>query len=154
VVHIVAAGAWVGLDVMLGLLVFTAMFTVDHATTSLGYQALPLLLWPIIAAAVVCLVSGVVLGLGTHHGLLRYWWVAVKLALNLLLTGLVVLLLRPGLYEAAEYGKRLAVGPASADLGDLVLPPMVSSTALVVATVLSVYKPWGRVGRSARAGRG
>ncbi|HET6257623.1 hypothetical protein [Pseudonocardia sp.] len=149
VVHIVAAGAWIGLDVMLGVLVFTAMFTGDRATASLGYQALPLLLWPIIAAAVVCLASGVVLGLGTHHGLLRYWWVAVKLALNLLLTALVVLLLRPGLYEAAEYGRRLAAGPATADLGDLVFPPIVSSTALVVATVLSVYKPWGRVRGSA-----
>lgn len=129
VVHIVAAGAWIGIDVMLAVLVFTALLTTDPGT----------------AAALTCLVSGVVLGLGTHHGLVRYWWVAVKLTLNIVLTVLIVVLLRPGLLEAAEYARRLGDGLATVDLNSLVFPPIVSSTALVVATILSVYKPWGRI---------
>jgi hypothetical protein len=85
-----------------------------------------------------------VLGLGTRYGLLRYWWVAVKLALNVVLALLVWVLLRPGLDAAAEYG-RLLPASAPADVSTLVFPPIVSTSALVVATVLAVYKPWGRL---------
>jgi hypothetical protein len=149
VLHIVSAGAWIGLDVMLGVLVFTAFLTADRATAALCYQAMPLLVWPILAAGLTCLSSGVVLGLGTHHGLLRYWWVVVKLALNVVLVVLVGVLLAPGITEAAEYGRRLAEGPATADVSNLGFPPIVSGTSLVIATILAVYKPWGRV-RAAR----
>jgi hypothetical protein len=146
VAHIVAAGAWIGLDVMLGVLVFTPLLTSDPAVAALCYQVLPLLLWPILLSGLTCLVTGVVLGAGSHHGLVRYWWVLVKLVLNIVLTLLVLVLLRPGLDEAAVVGRQLATGAAvSADLSNLVFPPIVSGTSLVVATVLAVYKPWGRV---------
>jgi Na+-driven multidrug efflux pump len=146
VAHIVAAGAWIGLDVMLGVLVFTPLLTSDPAVAALCYQVLPLLLWPILLSGLTCLVTGVVLGAGTHHGLVRYWWVLVKLVLNVVLTLLVLVLLRPGLDEAAAVGRQLATDAAvSADLSNLVFPPIVSGTSLVVATVLAVYKPWGRV---------
>jgi Na+-driven multidrug efflux pump len=146
VAHIVAAGAWIGLDVMLGVLVFTPLFTSDPAVAALCYQVLPLMLWPILLSGLTCLVTGVVLGAGTHHGLVRYWWVLVKLILNVVLTLLVLVLLSPGLDEAAAVGRQLAAGATvSADLSNLVFPPIVSGTSLVVATVLAVYKPWGRV---------
>jgi hypothetical protein len=146
VAHIVAAGTWIGLDVMLGVLVFTPMLTSDVAVAALCYQVLPLLLWPILLSGLMCLATGIVLGVGTHHGLVRYWWVLVKLVLNVVLTLLVLVLLRPGLDEAAEAGRQLAAGgPVGADLSNLIFPPIVSGASLVVATVLAVYKPWGRV---------
>ncbi|WP_255621678.1 hypothetical protein [Pseudonocardia sp. DSM 110487] len=150
VAHIVAAGAWIGLDVMLGVLVFTPPLTSDPAVAALCYQAMPLLFWPILVSGLTSLVTGVVLGMGTHHGLVRHWWVLVKLVLNIALTSLVVVLLGPGMAEAAEAGRRLAAGvPVDIDLSNMVFPPIVSGTSLVVATVLAVYKPWGRVRRSA-----
>jgi hypothetical protein len=146
VAHIVAAGGWIGLDVMLGVLVFTPLLTSDTAVTALCYQAMPLLFWPILVSGLTSLVTGVVLGLGTHHGLVRNWWVLVKLVLNIVLTSLVVVLLGPGMDDAAEAGRRLAAGvPAGIDVSTMVFPPLVSGASLVVATVLSVYKPWGRV---------
>jgi hypothetical protein len=146
VAHIVAAGAWIGLDVMLGVLIFTPLLTSDTAVAALCYQVLPLLLWPILLSGLMCLVTGIVLGVGTHHGLVRYWWVLVKLILNVVLTLLVLVLLRPGLDEAAEAGRQLAAGrPAGVDMSNMVFPPIVSGVSLVVATVLAVYKPWGRV---------
>lgn len=42
------------------------------------------------------------LGLGTKWGLVRYWWVAIKLALNAALVALVAFALRPGVTELAE----------------------------------------------------
>jgi hypothetical protein len=146
VAHIVAAGAWIGLDVMLGVLVFTPLLTSDTAVAALCYQALPLLFWPILVSGLTSLLTGVVLGVGTHHGVVRHWWVLVKLVLNLVLTSLVVVLLGPAMDDAAEVGRRLAAGEEpGTDLVNLVFPPIVSGTSLVVATVLAVYKPWGRV---------
>ncbi len=146
VAHIVAAGAWIGLDVMLGVLVFTPLLTSDTTVAALCYQVMPLLFWPILVSGLASLVTGLVLGMGTHHGLVRHWWVLVKLVLNIVLTALVIVLLGPGMDEAAEAGRQIAAGaPVDTDLSNMVFPPIVSGTSLVVATVLAVYKPWGRV---------
>jgi len=147
VVHIVSAGAWIGMDVVMGVLVFTSLFADDDNVKALCYRALELFaIWPLLTTGLVCLASGVVLGLGTKWGLLRYWWVAIKLALNVILVVLVTFALRPGVVEMAEQGRRFMAGePASLAVGDLIFPPIVSTGALLVATVLAVFKPWGRI---------
>jgi hypothetical protein len=76
----------------------------------------------------------------------RYWWVAIKLVLNIVLTALILLALRPEVVEAAEQGRQFAAGePASLVVGNLIFPPIVSPTALLLAMVLAVFKPWGRI---------
>ena len=146
VVHIVSAGAWIGIDVVMGVVVFSALLA-DDDTRALCYRALELFaVWPLLAAGLVCLASGVVLGLATKYGLVRYWWVAIKLALNIMLTALVPIALRPEVIRAAEQGWRFAAGePASLAVGNLIFPPIVSPTALLIAVVLAVFKPWGRI---------
>ena len=153
VVHVLASGAWIGIDVVLAVLVFTAMFTGDTATAATSYQALQLFaVWPLLVVGLACLASGVVLGLGGKYGVVRYWWVAVKLVLNVVLTVLGVVALRPGVLDAAEHGRLLALGQAAGSPPDLVFPPIVSPTCLLFAVVLSVFKPWGRIRRGAAAG--
>jgi hypothetical protein len=80
---------------------------------------------------------------------LRQWvllLMAVKLATNLVLSSLVIVLLRPGLHEAASNGRQIADGqPAAFDSSWLLFPPIVSTSALLFAMVLAVFKPWGRV---------
>ena len=134
------------MDIIMGVLVFTALGTDDASTKALSLQALELFaVWPLLATGFVCLASGVVLGLGTKWGLVRYWWVAIKLVINVVLVVLVAFLLRPGVIEAAERGRRLVAGEiASLPVGDMVFPPVVSTSALLIATVLAVFKPWGR----------
>ena len=58
----------------------------------------------------MCLAIGVLLGLGSRYGLVRYWWVATKLAL--LLSTLVLFLLRSGVHETAAIGREPAAGDA------------------------------------------
>jgi hypothetical protein len=146
VVHIAAAGAWIGIDVVMGVVIFTALLA-DDATRALCYQALELFAgWPLVVTGLVCLASGVVLGLGTAYGLVRYWWVAIKLVLNIVLVALVPVALRPEVLEMAEQGRRFAAGlPATLAVGDLIYPPIVSPSALLVATILAVFKPWGPI---------
>ena len=124
-----------------------AMGSGDKERAALSYQALELFaIWPMFTVGAVCLVTGLLLGLGTKFGLVRYWWVATKLVLNLLLSTLVLVALRPGVHETADLARRLAAGEiASIPVGDMIFPPIVSPLALMVAVTLSVYKPWGRI---------
>ncbi|SDG11388.1 hypothetical protein [Pseudonocardia oroxyli] len=144
IVHLVAIAAWIGLDVALGLLVLVPMAA--HEWTAACYQVLPLLFWPLLTAGLLSALSGVALGLVTRWGLVRHWWVAIKLVINLVLIVLVALLLGPGLDAAGEFGRALAAGEVPAvEVPRLYMPPIVSTAALVVATVLSVVKPKGRL---------
>lgn len=149
VVHIASAGAWIGLDVVMAVLIVTAGVTRDRNIKAVSLQALELFaVWPMLVTGVVCLVSGLVLGLGTKFGLVRYWWVAVKLVLNIVLVVLVATALRSGVHEVAGQARLLAAGRiGEVPVGDLKFPPIVSPIALMVATTLSVYKPWGRLRR-------
>jgi uncharacterized membrane protein len=145
-VHIAAAGIWLGLDVAMAVLVFTAMGTDDPSTQASALQSLSLVtVWPMFIAGVVSLATGVLLGLGTRYGLVRYWWVLVKLVLNVVLCLLVLFALRGGVREAADAGRAIGAGVGTWTTGDLIYPPIVSPTALTIAFVLSVFKPWGRV---------
>ncbi|WP_194814795.1 hypothetical protein [Nocardia sp. XZ_19_385] len=152
IVHIVAAGAWIGIDVIVAVLVAVGRFGSGVETRSLAYQALAaFVVWPMLISALVCLATGLLLGLGTKWGLVRYWWVLVKLVLNLGLCLLIVTALRPGMAEVGGYGRELLTGaPDPAAVSELFYPPAVSLTALAIATVLSVAKPWGRVRRGSR----
>ncbi len=147
VVHIVSAGVWIGIDVVMAVFIFTALLADEDNTKALCYRALELFaVWPLLTTGLVCLASGIVLGLGTKYGLVRYWWVAIKLVLNIVLTALVLVALRPEVTEAAEQGRQFVAGaPASLAVGNLIFPPIVSPTALLIAVVLAVFKPWGLI---------
>jgi hypothetical protein len=48
--------------------------------------------------------------------------------------------------DAAERARQFDAGVAAPlGVGDLIFPPIVSPTALLVAMVLAVFKPWGRI---------
>ena len=147
VLHVLSVGTWVGVDVIVAVLVLTGWLSAEPSTRGLAYQALGTFVgWPMLVSGLVSLVTGVILGLGSKYGLVRYWWVAVKLVLNVVLCTLILVALQPGLGEVAQYGRELAAGTATErDMTDLFFPPIVSLSALTFATILSVAKPWGRL---------
>lgn len=86
--------------------------------------------------------------MGTKYGLVRFWWVAIKLVLTIVRTTLIAVALRPEVVDVAVASRDvLSGGDVTVAAGDLIYPPAVSLTALVIAVVLSVVKPWGRVRR-------
>ncbi|WP_275002048.1 hypothetical protein [Promicromonospora iranensis] len=153
-VHIVSAGAWTGIDVLVAVLVGVGLGGGSDAARGLALRALAeFVVTPMLVSGLACLASGLVLGLATKWGLVRYWWVAVKLVMNVLLCVLVVVALRPGMAGVGAAGVAVEAGQVPVtDLSSLVYPPTVSLTALAVATILSVYKPGGRVRRRSRSG--
>lgn len=152
VVHIVAAATWFGVDLALGILAVTAMRASSPQTAGTALQAIQLFaIWPMFGASLVCLVTGAVLGLGGKYGLVRYWWVTAKLVINVLMATLILFALRPGVDAAASVGRRMVAGdPTAAVPPDLIAPVVVAPTLLLVAYVLSTFKPWGRVRRHSR----
>jgi hypothetical protein len=147
VVHIASAGGWLGVDIAMAVVIATAAFTPDLATRVACLRVLELItVWPLLGCGLVCLLSGLVLGLGSTWGVLQYWWVTAKLALNIVLTALVVVALRPEVtHQAAQVRRFVAGEPVTFDLTNLIYPPTVSPTLLLVAMTLSVVKPWGRI---------
>ncbi|GAA5129223.1 hypothetical protein [Pseudonocardia adelaidensis] len=156
VVHIASAGSWLGVDVTMAVLIVTAMTTGDPGTRAFTLQALELVaVWPLLACGLLCLASGLGLGAGSRWGVIRYWWVAVKLVINLVLTALVVVSLSSEVAAQADQARQLIAGvPVAFDFTNLLYPPTVSPSLLLVAMTLSVVKPWGRVRhRSTRLGK-
>lgn len=147
--HLLSGAAWFGIDLALGILVVTALVTDDPRTAGMALQAVELFaVWPMFGASILCLASGVVLGIGGRYGLIRYWWVAVKLGVNVLMSTLIVVALRPGIGEAASIGQRLMAGDPTAALpSDLLYPVSVAPSLLIAAYLLSVFKPWGLIRR-------
>lgn len=142
VLHIASVGAWLGIDVVMAVLIFGGMFTDDYETKAIGFKALELVaVWPMTVSGLTCLVTGVLLAYGGKYGLTKYWWVVVKLIINLLLSTLVLIALRPGVNEMAD----LAHNQQPLNSTDMIFPPIVSPTLLMVAVVLSVFKPWGKL---------
>jgi uncharacterized membrane protein len=112
--HIVAGGTWFGLDVAMAVLVLTAIGTDSAAVRAYTLQSLKLItVLPMFSAAMLSLITGILLGLGSKYGLLRYWWVAIKLGLNLILATLVVTALRGEVANAAGLGASLPAEPMS-----------------------------------------
>lgn len=155
--HLIAALGWLGVDVVLGVLAVTGFTSNDPARVAASYTALDAFAVPLLLIfGLGTLGSGLLLSIGSRWGVLRYWWVATKLVLNLALSSLVLILLQPRLTTAAGEARR--VDPTLADrLGnipvDLLFPAFVSGAALLVAAGLGTFKPWGRtpLGRRASA---
>lgn len=155
VLHLLGVGAWLGIDVVVGILAAVATGSGEAADRALALQVIgTYLAGPMLAAGVIVLATGLVLGWGTRWGLVRFWWVAVKLAVNVVLVVLIVFVLMPGMAEVRTIGELLAAsGELTGDVSSLRFPPAVSLTALTIAVVLSVYKPWGRTRFGERAYR-
>jgi len=147
VLHIVSAVGWIGVDLALIPLVLTGLTTDDGPTAAAAYRAVAILVpWTVPALSLLIVTTGVLLGLGTKWGLVRYWWVAVKLVISLILTTLVFVALLPGVtsLEVTDATTGDEVRAAFADPAMFLYPPVVSGTLLTTAVVLSVVKPWGR----------
>ncbi|MEU8263347.1 hypothetical protein AB0C02_22295 [Micromonospora sp. NPDC048999] len=136
--HLVTALGWLGADLVLLTLGVAGLRGADPAVV---YPAAGLLVTYVFGPLSVAVwLIGLASALLTPWGLLRWRWVLVKFAITTAMLGLVLLLLTPTVRRLGALGPDLT----TRDRLDLIIPPVVSSTLLIVMTVLSTYKPWGR----------
>lgn len=142
VAHIAVSVSWLGLTVGLLTLGLTAFLTGDPATASAATRAMKVFGdWLVVPVALLSLVSGLVLALGTPWGLARHRWVWIKFWLTLITTGLSIFSLRPGIDAA--------VADEVVDI-NLVIAPSVATATYLFITAISVLKPWGLTRRGRR----
>ncbi|WP_409470827.1 DUF2269 domain-containing protein [Streptomyces sp. HC307] len=151
VVHVAASASWLGLTLGLLALGVTATTTGSAVTVETSVRAMKLFAdWLLLPVAFLTLLSGLLLSLGTAWGLARHRWVYTKFWLTLATTTATVFALRPGVNSAVT---AVATGGPLPDAGDVLFGPVVSLSAYVFMTVISILKPWGptRRGRRLRA---
>lgn len=154
VVHVTASAGWLGLTLGLLALGTTAATTGSAVSVEAAVRAMKLFAdWLLLPVAFLTLLSGLVLALGTAWGLARHRWVVTKFWLTLATTAATAFVLRPGVDTAVT---AVAAGGPLPDAGDVLFGPVVSLSAYVFMTTISVLKPWGptRRGRRLRAAAG
>jgi uncharacterized membrane protein len=138
--HVVTSVGWLGAVVAYLALDVTAATSRDADLVRTAYAAMELVVMSaIVPLALASVVIGVVNALGTTWGLLRHWWVIVKLLLTLVATT-VLLLQLPTVRMLAE-ASRSAADPR--DLPGTLAHSIGGLLVLVVVTSLSTYKPRG-----------
>ncbi|MZD04252.1 DUF2269 domain-containing protein [Streptomyces sp. SID5785] len=150
VVHVAASASWLGVTLGLLALAVTATTTGSGPAVEASARAMKLFAdWLVIPLALLTLLSGLLLSLGTPWGLARHRWVYVKFWLTLATTAASIFALRPGVNEAVT---TLASGHGLDRPTDLLAGPIVSLTSYVFMIAISVLKPWGltRRGRKHR----
>lgn len=151
VVHVIASACWLGLTLGLLALAITAGTTGSAVIVEASVRSMKLFAdWLLLPVAFLTLVSGLVLSLGTQWGLARHRWVYIKFWLTLATITATTFALRPGLGTTVS---AVAAGGPLPDATDVMMGPIVSLSAYVFMTVISILKPWGptRRGRRLRA---
>lgn len=141
VVHVAVSACWLGLTLGLLALGITATTTGSAVTVEASVRAMKLFAdWLLLPLAFLTFLSGLVLSLGTPWGLAKHRWVYTKFWLTLATMTATVFALRPGVNSAVA---AVSAGSSLPDVSEVLAGPIVSLSAYVFMTVISVLKPWG-----------
>jgi len=152
--HVSTSVGWLGAVAASVGLAVVAMVSNDAQTVRGVYVAMEPLAWFILVPlSAASLLTGLVQSLGTPWGLVRHYWVVLKLIINLFASVLLLMYTQTLGNLAAD-----ARDPAMVTTDDLrSASPLVHAAGamvlLVLAVVLSIYKPRGltRFGRARRS---
>ncbi len=142
--HIIISVGWLGVVLAKLVLGLAAVTTSAPDVSAALYVSMNVLNVAFPPVAIATIITGVLLSLGTKWGLLQHYWVVTKLVLTV---GVIA--------TAVQLGDRLVrqsagVPDAPTVLGMAPVLALLISLAVVhllmlgAATVLSVYKPWGK----------
>ena len=149
--HITFSVGWLGAVAGFLALAVAGLTSRDAQTVRAVYLVMDLTAWYVIVPlCLASLLTGLVSSLSTTWGLFRHYWVLLKILITIPSSLMLLVHMQPISYMAGV----AANTPLSiVDLHGLKIQLVIESAAavlvLVVATALSVYKPWGmtRYGR-------
>lgn len=152
--HVTSSVGWLGTVAAFQALAIAALMSREPETVRGFYLAMAFTGWYVIVPfCIASLVTGLVMSLGTPWGLFRYYWVLVKFLITV-----VAALILFGFTQTLSSLGDLAADPTLSMYGlrNLNQSPVLHSggglLAILLATILAVYKPWGmtRYGRRER----
>jgi hypothetical protein len=146
--HVMSSVGWFGAVAAFLALAIAGVSFDDVDTVRGSFVAMNLIgEFVIVPLGIAALGTGLLVSLPTQWGLLRYYWVTVKLVLTI---GATILLLVHQFTAVATAARRVVLAPAGTrpaveQLGNqLIVDSGLALAVLTVTTVLSIYKPWGR----------
>lgn len=147
VAHIATSVGFFGAVAVFFCLAVTGLMVSDVALANASYAVMPQITWSVILPlAAVSLIVGILQSVLSPWGLVRHYWVVVKLAMTVVIAG--VLILQTGTIERlGDAGTQAAIESAGrAARCSVVLHSGVGLVALLVTLVLSVAKSKGLTG--------
>lgn len=145
IAHVTASVGWLGAVATSLVLAVLGLVSADLQVVRGTYASLDAVGWSVLVPfSVASLVTGLVQGMWGQWGLLRHYWVLLKLLMNLFATG-VLLLYTQTLGALADHAM-VVRDPAGLPVEQRLSPVVHAGAALlllVAAVVLSVYKPRG-----------
>ena len=146
--HIIVAVGWLGTTFAKLVLGVAGVTASAPEVSSAMYRAQEVINLAFPPVAIATIVTGGLLSLGTKWGLLQHYWVASKLALTVGVIATAVQL-APRLVQPSA--SAMSSAPADGAILGFPLGPTLlvsfSVTHLLMlggATIISVYKPWGK----------
>jgi len=150
-IHVVSSVGWLGAVAAFLALAIAGLVSANAQSVRAAYLAMDLVGWYVIVpSSLASVASGVIQGLGTPWGLFRHYWVLIKLVMAILATAVLLIHMQPiGRVAAAAADGPLPSEHLHGMRVQILIDAAAALIVLVVATVLSIYKPKGltRYGR-------
>lgn len=143
--HIISSVGWLGAVASFLALALVGLTNTDNQLVRASYLAMELTVWYVIVPlAIASLTTGLVQSLGTSWGLFRYYWIIAKFLITIIATVLLLVHTEPiGQLADAAREQSMSIGDHRGLQIQLVGDAIAALVLLLVATTLSVYKPWG-----------
>jgi hypothetical protein len=142
IAHVLTSVGWWGVALLVAIGGITAAVTGDPTLAHSLHQVMQTSPYLTITLGLTSVLTGGLLGLGTRFGLIRYWWVVIKIAISVAVIMTDALLI-PRVAATATATGLAPIPLFGASIAHVVL--------LGVATGLSVLKPKARTPWAARS---
>jgi hypothetical protein len=149
IAHITSTVGWLGAIVSFLVLAIVALTSNDAQFVRGAYLAMELSgLYVLVPFCIVSLATGLIMSLGSSWGLFRHYWVLVKFAITVV-SAIILFMYTQTLNSLGDLARDATVPIDHLQNPSPVLHSGAAVLALLVNTVLSVYKPRGmtRYGR-------
>jgi hypothetical protein len=143
--HVSSSVGWLGSVTAFLALSIAGVAGDDPQVVRAAYVAMHVVTWFVIVPfSIASLVTGLVQSLGTQWGVFRHYWIVAKLGLTVVATLILLVHTQPiGQVATLATASPLADADLRAVRIRLIADAGAALMALLVATTLSVYKPWG-----------
>lgn len=143
--HITSSVGWLGAVASFLALALVGLTSKNDQTVRAAYVAMELSAWfAIVPLAIASLTTGLAQSLGTSWGLFRHYWIIAKFLITIVATLLLIVHTRPiGILAGAAREAATVISNYRGLQIQLVGDAVAAIALLLIATILSVYKPWG-----------
>jgi uncharacterized membrane protein len=141
--HITSTLSWLGAIAGFLALAIAALRSNDLHLVRSTYLAMELIGWYVLVPlCVASLLTGLIMSLGTTWGLFRHYWVVIKFVITVV-SSVILFMYTQTLDQLGELARDPALSIGALRNGSPVLHASGAILALLVNTILSVYKPRG-----------